>query len=608
MDLSKNLKVRRLLIALTIGLYVLWAGVFIFKSSFVAIDGSRYFSLFDDAMISMRYAWNFSHGNGLVWNLGERVEGYTNFLMTLIMSAATFLFNEKNAVLAVQVFGILTVIAVVWHAWKLYRLVVENDSNPLLFVLFPVLLLLYYPLSYWPLMGMETGLVTFFILLSFNTVIQFEEDNRNTQLFLSALFASLSYLVRPDAGMIILPIMLFTLTRKARWKQRILNGIKFGLIFLILPFAHMVFRYLYYGEILPNTYFLKLTGLTTADRLKAGLIFIYPFLTSTLPLWVFASLNTVLNFTRRKFMLFSAAVLYVFYQIWVGGDAWNYWRMVTPIVPMIMILFLNEFYVFIRVVIQSIMTPLWDNYLNRRPFWRVDIPIITKLPKRVLSRILTVVGIVSILLLFLADITGFGKSGFGNTQQLFIVTMIVFILFSWLIGASDQVYSTQIHHIFFAVSIAAVLLFANLRFIPQMVFHALPYQTPPNRNNVNIAVAINAVTDPQLSMGVFWAGTLPYYSHRYAVDFLGKSDTYIAHLPPVEGTTVNTLPGHNKFDLTYSIINLQPDYVPGFAWGGQDITAEARPLYVHAEYKGVEMYLLKDSRKVNWDLLTINPE
>jgi len=307
-------------------------------------------------------------------------------------------------------------------------------------------------------------------------------------------------------------------------------------------------------------------------------------------------------------MLFSAAVLYVFYQIWVGGDAWNYWRMVTPIVPMIMILFLNEFYVFIRVVIQSIMTPLWDNYLNRRPFWRVDIPIITKLPKRVLSRILTVVGIVSILLLFLADITGFGKSGFGNTQQLFIVTMIVFILFSWLIGASDQVYSTQIHHIFFAVSIAAVLLFANLRFIPQMVFHALPYQTPPNRNNVNIAVAINAVTDPQLSMGVFWAGTLPYYSHRYAVDFLGKSDTYIAHLPPVEGTTVNTLPGHNKFDLTYSIINLQPDYVPGFAWGGQDITAEARPLYVHAEYKGVEMYLLKDSRKVNWDLLTINPE
>jgi len=608
MDFSKNLKVRRFLIALTIGLYVLWAGIFIYKSSFIAIDGNRYFSLFDDAMISMRYAWNFSHGNGLVWNLGERVEGYTNFFMTLIMSVATFLFNEKNAVLAIQVFGILTVIAVVWQARKLYRLVVGKGSNPLLFVLFPVLLLLYYPLSYWSLMGMETGLVTFLILLSFNAIIQFEEKNRNSQLFLSALFASLSYLTRPDAGLIILPIMLFILTRRASWGQRILNGIKFGLIFLILPGTHMIFRYLYYGEILPNTYFLKLTGLTTANRLRVGLIFIYPFLASTLPLWAFASLNTVLNFSRRKLMLFAAAVLYVFYQIWVGGDAWNYWRMVTPIVPLIMILFLNEFYAFIRVVIQSLLTPFWDNYLNRRPAWRVGIPIIIKISKRGISHILMLVGIVFIFLLLLADITGVGKAGLGLTQQMFLVTAVVFVLFSWLIGASDQVYSTRTHNIFFAVGIAAVLLFANLRFIPQMIFYAPPYQTPSNRNNVNVAVAINSVTNPQLSVGVFWAGTLPYYTHRYAVDFLGKSDTYIAHLPPVEDTTVNTMPGHNKFDLTYSILSLQPDYVPGFSWGGKDITEEARPLYVLAEYKGVKMFLLEDSNKVNWDLVTINPE
>ena len=608
MDLSKNLKASRLLIALIIGLYILWAGIFIFKSSFIAIDGSRYFSLFDDAMISMRYAWNFSHGNGLVWNLGERVEGYTNFLMTLIMSAATFLFNEKNAVLAIQILGILTVIAVVWQAWKLYRLVAVNDSNPLLFVLFPVMVILYYPLSYWSVMGMETGLVTFLILLSFNAVIQFEEEGQSSSLFLSALFASMSYLTRPDAGLIILPIMLFILTRGTSLGQRVLNGIKFGLIFLILPLAHMIFRYLYYGALLPNTYFLKLTGLTTANRLKAGFIFIYPFLISTLPLWVYASLNTVLNFTRRKLMLFSAAVLYLSYQIWVGGDAWNYWRMVTPIVPLIMIMFLNEFYAFVRVVIKSLLTPFWDNYLNRRPVWLVDIPKITRISKRGISRILMIAGIAFIFLLLLADIAGVGKAGLGLTQQLFIITAVVFVLFSWLIGASDQEYSTRIHNIFFAIGIAAVLLFANLRFIPQMIFHAPPYQMPPNRSNVNIALAINAVTDPQLSVGVFWAGTVPYYTHRYAVDFLGKSDTYIAHLPPAEDTTVSTLPGHNKFDLTYSILNLQPDYVSGFAWGGMDITETARPLYVHAEYKEVKMYLLENSNKVNWDLVTINPE
>ena len=64
------------------------------ESSVVAIDGRRYFGLFDDAMISMRYAWNFSHGQGLVWNAGERIEGYTNLLWTLIMAVFTGLHGQ----------------------------------------------------------------------------------------------------------------------------------------------------------------------------------------------------------------------------------------------------------------------------------------------------------------------------------------------------------------------------------------------------------------------------------------------------------------------------------------------------------------------------------
>jgi hypothetical protein len=83
--------------------FVIWASLFIYQSSFVGIDGRRYFCLFDDAMVSMRYAWNLSHGLGLVWNPGEYVEGYTNPLMTLLMSLPTLVFDKVNAVLAVQI-------------------------------------------------------------------------------------------------------------------------------------------------------------------------------------------------------------------------------------------------------------------------------------------------------------------------------------------------------------------------------------------------------------------------------------------------------------------------------------------------------------------------
>jgi hypothetical protein len=44
----------------------------------------------DDAYISYRYAHNLFRGNGLVFNPGERVEGYSNFSYTLLMSLAFF--------------------------------------------------------------------------------------------------------------------------------------------------------------------------------------------------------------------------------------------------------------------------------------------------------------------------------------------------------------------------------------------------------------------------------------------------------------------------------------------------------------------------------------
>ena len=39
----------------------------------------------DDAYISYRYARNFARGLGLVYNSGERIEGYTNFLWTVLL-------------------------------------------------------------------------------------------------------------------------------------------------------------------------------------------------------------------------------------------------------------------------------------------------------------------------------------------------------------------------------------------------------------------------------------------------------------------------------------------------------------------------------------------
>jgi len=62
--------------------YLYYIYRYIIGTSFL-IDGKTYYVLFDDAMISMRYARNLANGAGLVWNPGgERVQGFSNPAVT----------------------------------------------------------------------------------------------------------------------------------------------------------------------------------------------------------------------------------------------------------------------------------------------------------------------------------------------------------------------------------------------------------------------------------------------------------------------------------------------------------------------------------------------
>src|SRR5687768_6252470 len=52
---------------------------------------------FDDAYISYRYAANLVAGHGLVFNPGERVEGYSNFLYVMLVAPGIALFGRDAA-------------------------------------------------------------------------------------------------------------------------------------------------------------------------------------------------------------------------------------------------------------------------------------------------------------------------------------------------------------------------------------------------------------------------------------------------------------------------------------------------------------------------------
>ena len=93
----------RLIVIAALLVQVGYATLFIIRTS-CAVEGARYFSLFDDAMIALRYARNWSDGMGLVWNEGEYVEGYTSPLWTGILCLLSSLrLPDRVASLPVQV-------------------------------------------------------------------------------------------------------------------------------------------------------------------------------------------------------------------------------------------------------------------------------------------------------------------------------------------------------------------------------------------------------------------------------------------------------------------------------------------------------------------------
>ena len=166
----------------------------------------------------------------------------------------------------------------------------------------------------------------------------------------------------------------------------------------------------------------------------------------------------------------------------------------------------------------------------------------------------------------------------------------------------------HITEVLIAIFTISGIFLANSSFITEIFFLEKPPHNIANEENVNAAIAINELTSQNASVGVFWAGSIPYYSGREAVDFLGKSDRYIANLlpdPSISWHGMDGVPGHDKYDLNYSIKVLKPTYVQGFKWGTQDLTSYANDHYEKINYKGTRLFLAKNSPLVFWEKLDI---
>ncbi len=205
----------------------------------------------DDAYISYRYAHNLFRGNGLVFNPGERVEGYSNFLYTLLMSLAFFLTQGVGVYYFSAFLNLLFAGAtlVVFAGFLRERL--GNGLAAVGALLFALCLPVWAAVG----SGMETCLILL-IYISIWVVTErlAQEANRRWTTLLCAL-GVLSLLSRAD-GFLVPGAAIVYLLLKLRTRAALTCAATLG----ASGFVYEVWRYQYYGYLLPNTYYIRVVG------------------------------------------------------------------------------------------------------------------------------------------------------------------------------------------------------------------------------------------------------------------------------------------------------------------------------------------------------------
>jgi arabinofuranosyltransferase len=296
----------------------------------------------DDAFISFRYAKNFIEGHGLVYNVGERVEGYTNFLWTILLSV--FMGLGFNAVMVSQVlgglFGLFTILLLLRFNQVLY------PENSFFNYLAPLFLVCCGAYAAWSTGGLETSFYTFLVFSgSFLFITGMEKALYSA---LSGMVFALACLTRLDGLIFVGVTLVFYVSRLQRKKPFAWKLLCFWTLSFLIPFlVYFIWRWSYYGKFLPNTFYVKIGGEILYQQ---GLIYLFDFISRfwawlyIIPivfLYLAIKSNSKLRFIVHYF--FILILLFSVYVIYVGGDFMDMFRFFVPVLPFLFFLIQEGF-------------------------------------------------------------------------------------------------------------------------------------------------------------------------------------------------------------------------------------------------------------------------
>lgn len=280
----------------------------------------------DDAYITFHCVKNFVHHGQLTFNLGTRVEAFSNPLFAFLLIPFEVLgipLPIAARLLGFAAFG--GAVALV------HKLIVHLHGDRQLALLGAACTLASFPFLYYSITGLETGLFGTLLLALVARLIFCKRGG-----VLDALLVLSVLLSRPEAPLYI--ALLFTAAILPRFRENrtlLLMWVTGGLAFL----AMVVIRRVYYGLWLPNPFYAKAPGTADLDpatsAFGASMSYLLEFLWRcgfVIP--VLAVVAALLHVREAAFRILGCVVLAcVIFAAYTGGDWFPASRYLLPMLP-----------------------------------------------------------------------------------------------------------------------------------------------------------------------------------------------------------------------------------------------------------------------------------
>jgi hypothetical protein len=311
----------------------------------------------DDPFISMRYARHLVQNGELSFNLGDRVEGYSNFLLVILHALGFALRGgvpgpEQASDQAMAVVLVAS-IAQLAFVFSLARRDAGHEAEATAWYYTGILTAAYWPFAFWATAGLETPLEgLFYVGLVACTTWRVRSRLPGLSLAVAGVLLVCLMLVRFEGAVAAVAVALVLAHDLYRKDQK---GRALALVASVvaLTAAYHLWRVAYFGALMPNTFVAKATGGSLIGRLLAGVSYCGGWLGTAaggIGLAVLAiagardrgQLRAALTAVHDEPVLLVASTLVLAKLLlvtWGGGDWMPGWRMLVPITPIVLFLF-----------------------------------------------------------------------------------------------------------------------------------------------------------------------------------------------------------------------------------------------------------------------------